>query len=366
MKKFFIIGGIILLIIIIIGAISSGNNNNAQNGITLEKVKIDNVIVKALAIGQIIPKKEISIKSKIPGIVRTRFVEIGDKVKKGDPLLEIDPDPTPIEYTQAKRNVELAELAVKQAEMEYGRAKELKNEKLISSHEFENYKKLYEERMLNYQLAQEKFDLISKGRIKLAGKQIENIIKSPIDGTILELFINEGDPVVPLTSYQAGTTLITMADMNNLIFMGTVDEIDVGKIKEGITAKLKIGALPDADIEGIVYKISPKAKKDGNSTLFDIEIKITEQKNENIVMRAGLSANADVIIQRADSVLTIPERLIQYKNDSAFVEIKLGEDSEKIEKRFIKTGFSDGMITEIDSGLSENDLIVERPPREIK
>ena len=220
--------------------------------------------------------------------------------------------------------------------------------------------------MLNFQLAQEKFDLISKGKIKLGGKQIENIIKSPIDGTILELFINEGDPVVPLTSYQAGTTLITMADMNNLIFMGTVDEIDVGKIKEGITAKLKIGALPDANTEGVVHKISPKAKKDGNSTLFDIEIKITEKKNENIVMRAGLSANADVIIQRADSVLTVPERLIHYQNDSAFVEIKQSEDSKEIEKRFIKTGFSDGMITEIDSGLSENEFVVERPPREIK
>ena len=366
MKKYFFIGGGILLIIIIIGAISSGNGNNAKNGIKLEKAKIDNVIVKALAIGQIIPKKEISIKSKIPGIVRTRFVEIGDKVKRGDALLEIDPDPTPIEYTQAKRNVELAELAVKQAESEYQRANGLKNENLISSHEFEDQKKVYDEKKLNFQLAQEKFDLISKGRIKLAGKQIENIIKSPIDGTILELFINEGDPVVPLTSYQAGTTLITMADMNDLIFMGTVDEIDVGKIKEGITAQLKIGALPDANIEGAVYKISPKARKEGNATLFDIEIKITDNKEDNVTMRAGLSANADVIIQRADSVLTIPERLIQYQNDSAYVEIKISEDSDVIEKRFIKTGFSDGMITEIDSGLAENELVVERPPREIK
>jgi HlyD family secretion protein len=366
MKKFIIIGTVVFIIIIFIWIIAKGNNNANQEGIKLEKAKIDNVIVKALAIGQIIPKQEISIKSNIPGIVSKRYVEIGDQVKRGDPLIKIDPDPTPIEYTQAKRDAELAEIFVKKAELEYNRAIEMKNKNLISNNEFENYQKQFDEKKLNHQLAQEKFDLISTGKIQLSGKQIENIIKSPINGTILELFVNEGDPVVPLTSYQAGTSLMTMADMNDLIFKGTVDEIDVGKIKEETNAQLKIGALPDANIVGTVAKISPKARKDGNSTLFDIEIKIAEKNNNDGVMRAGLSANADVIIQRADSVPTIPERLIQYQNDSAFVEIKKNEKSDVIEKRYIKLGISDGMITAVDSGLAENELVVERPPREIK
>jgi HlyD family secretion protein len=366
MKKFIIIGSIAVILIIMIWIIARGNNSSDQEGIKLEKVKKDNVIVKALAIGQIIPKQEISIKSNIPGIVSKRYVEIGDRVKRGDPLIKIDPDPTPIEYTQAKRDAELAEIFVKKAELEYNRAVEMKNKNLISANEFENYQKQFDEKKLNHQLSQEKFDLISTGKIQLSGKQIENIIKSPIDGTILELFVNQGDPVVPLTSYQAGTSIMTMADMGNLIFKGTVDEIDVGKIKEGTIAQLKIGALPDVNIEGTVVNISPKAKKEGNSTLFDIEIKIADENHGDAVMRAGLSANADVIIQRADSVLIIPERLIQYENDSAYVEIKKDEKSSVIEKRSIKIGISDGMITEIDSGLAENELVVERPPREIQ
>ncbi len=341
------------------------SNGNKQNGdIKLETVTRGNIIVKALAIGQIVPRQEITVKSKISGILRKRYREVGDVVKKGDPLLEIDPDPTPLEFTEAKRNVELMEISLTKAETEFRRSRELMAKNMISKQDFELVQNNFEEQKLNTLLAREKFQLISTGKIMLADRQIENIIKAPISGIVLEALINVGDPVVPLTTYQAGTPLMSMADMDDLIFKGTVDEIDIGKINIGATAQLKIGAMPDAEIFGTVTRIAPKARKEGNTTLFDIEISIDD--SENRLIRAGLSANGEIIIERADSALVVLQRLINYRGDSVFVEVQTGETSESIVKKMIKTGLSDGMITEIDSGLILGEKIVERPPREIQ
>lgn len=366
MKKKIIIAIIVLVIVVVVLVIvKQKSSQKSKNGLKTEEVKKGNVIVKALAIGQIVPRQEISIKSKISGIVKKKMAQVGDYVTRGQTLIEIDPDPTPIEYTQAKRNVEFSEISLRKAELEYKRSQELKNKNLISQQEFESFQNSFDEQKLNFQLETEKFDLLSTGKIELAGKKIENTIKSPIDGTILEYFVNDGDPVVPLTTYQAGTSLMIIADMKDLIFKGTVDEIDIGKIKIRTPVNLKIGALPNSKIEGMVSRISPKAKKEGNTTLFDIEIAIT-RSDSNVVLRAGLSANAEIIVARADSVIVVSERLITYSGDTAFVEIKKGQNAKEFEKRRIKTKLSDGMITEIDSGLVEHEMVIERPPKEIK
>ena len=191
---------------------------------------------------------------------------------------------------------------------------------------------------------------------------IVNIIVSPINGTVLEELVSEGDPVVPLTSYQAGTPLLTLAPMDELVFKGTVDEIDVGKLTEGMTTKLKIGALPDTELEGKLSKISPKARKEDNTTLFDIEIEITDLGESTL--RAGYSANADVIISQKDSVLIIPERLVVFKGDTASVEVQ--DSSGIIDTLEVKVGLSDGLNIEIIEGLALDQKVVERPPKEIE
>ncbi|MFQ6003787.1 MAG: efflux RND transporter periplasmic adaptor subunit, partial [Candidatus Zixiibacteriota bacterium] len=145
-------------------------------------------------------------------------------------------------------------------------------------------------------------------------------------------------------------------------FRGTVDEIDVGKLKEGMPVDLKIGALPNDTIEGMLYKISPKAKLEENTTLFDVEIKITKAGFK--MLRAGYSANADIIIQKKEDILVIPERVVEFKEDTAFVEVK--EPNGEIIKKSIKVGLSDGLNIEVLEGLEEGDLLVERPPKEIK
>ncbi|MBU1651667.1 efflux RND transporter periplasmic adaptor subunit, partial [bacterium] len=186
-------------------------------------------------------------------------------------------------------------------------------------------------------------------------------IKSEINGTVLSLLVEDGDPVVPLTSFQAGTELMTLAQMDNLIFKGTVDEIDVGKLYEGMSANIEIGALPDEKVTGRVMKIAPKAHSEQGSTLFDIEIEI-EQAGGSF-LRAGYSANADVIITERTDVLVAPERLVLITDSISTVEVQ--DSLGVITAREVVTGLSDGINVEIISGVSEGELLVERPPREI-
>jgi len=340
----------------------TGSAKNGQNGIKLVKVERGDIVEKALAVGRVEPKKEIAVKSQISGIVKTAYVEVGDKVRAGDPLFEIMPDPTPLEFAEAKRNAELAAVILEKAQANYERQKQLLDSKLVSQKEFDESENDYRQYKLRLNVAQERLALIEKGRTKIADRQIDTVIKAPVDGTVLERNVNEGDPVVPLTSYQAGTELLTMAEMSDLIFKGTVDEIDVGKLKEGMPAELQIGAIPDQKIEGRLSKISPKAKQKENATLFDVEIEITG-KGEKII-RAGYSANANLVIQKAENVLFIPERLVEFNQDKTYVEIETGPGV--IEKKEVKLGLSDGLNVEIAQGLAEGAEVVERPPKEIK
>jgi HlyD family secretion protein len=337
----------------------SGKKENTVITVKAEKGKI---VEKALAMGRIEPENQIAVKSQISGIVKKVFVEMGDSVKEGDPLIDISPNPTPLEFAEAKRQVEIDSVSYENLKKEYERTEELLQKKLISQQEFDQSSRNFREAELRLKLSQERLSLIDQGKTNIANRKIESVIKSPITGTVLERKVNVGDPVVPLTSYQAGTELFTLANMNDLIFRGTVDEIDVGKLKEGMPVNLKIGALPNDTIEGTLYKISPKAKLQENTTLFDVEIKITKAGFD--VLRAGYSANADIIIQKKEDILVIPERVVQFKEDTAFVEVK--QPNGEIVKKTIKTGLSDGLNIEVAEGLKEGDLLVERPPKEIK
>jgi HlyD family secretion protein len=360
MKKVIIIV-IVLVIVAIIVLYVMKMRKGKEDGITLVDVKKGEIIEKAMAIGQIVPKQEIIVKSKISGIVKKVYVDVGDIVKPGDNLIDIKPDPTPMEYAEAKRNVELADVDLETSRNDYQRSKELYEKGIMSPQEYDTKLKDFRETQLKLKIAEEKLALIDKGRTKIAERDIDSMIKSQIYGTVLERKVNEGDPIVPLTSYQAGTELLSMADMDNLLFKGTVDEIDVGKIKEGMKVNIKIGAIPDKSVLATLLKISPKARKQENATLFDVEIKIDDIAA--VTIRAGYSANAEIIIRKKENVLIIPERLLEFKDGKASVEVH--EGPEKITRKEVKTGLSDGIMIEIESGLKQGDKLVERLPREI-
>jgi len=211
---------------------------------------------------------------------------------------------------------------------------------------------------VRHQLNKERLELLESGRVKIGDSLIESVIRAPISGYVLERMVEIGDPIVPLTSFQAGTPLMILAEMEDLIFKGTVDEIDVGKIKEGMSAEIKIGALPDAKIKGELRLISLKSQKQDNSTVFPIEILITE--TEGATLRAGYSANADIIIERRSDILIIPERVVTYRDGASYIEIKGSEPGSRLEKE-ISTGLSDAIHVEIKEGLSKDEEVLEKP-----
>ncbi len=359
--KKWIIGAVAIVVMVAVAiTLSSGSAEEETKRATV-KVERKNIIEKALAVGSIEPVNEIDIKSKVSGVVGKLYADVGDFVRAGDPLLDVKPDPTPLELAQAKRDVEMASIELETSKKEIERDKKLKAQGFMSDQEFEISTQQYDEAKLRQQMAKERLELIEKGKVKIANTNIETVVKAPLTGFILEKNVNLGDPVVPLTSYQPGTALMRMANMANLIFKGTVDEIDVGKINEGLGCELQVGAIPGKPIEGSLTLISLKAKKEDNTTVFPVEINILQ--TNDAVLRAGYSANANIIIARRDSVLSIPERVVTFRNDSAFVQIPKGENDS--EERFIKTGLSDAILIEVLDGLKEGEEVLEKEVKEI-
>lgn len=363
MRKVLIGLGFVLVAGGVSAALYTRANGKDANGFKLVEAKRGPVVEKALAVGAIRPEHEIAVKSKISGIVKTSFREVGDRVKAGDPLFEILPDPTPLELTEARRDVEIAKNVYDNAHKEYERQQTLRSQGIVSRRDWEQAEKAVQDAQIRLKLAQEKLALTEKGRVHDDSAAVESLIRAPIDGTVLELLVNEGDPVVPLTSYQAGTALASLADMSKLVFKGTVDEIDVGKLKEGMPAKIRVGALPDADVRGTVHNIAPKSKTQEGATLFDIEIELLPG---DVTLRAGYSANADIVVKEKDDALLIPERLVTFTDGKASVEVPgPAPDAEPV-KKAIQVGLSDGLNVEVVSGLKEKDLVVERPPKKIE
>lgn len=351
--------------VIILGAVlffALSGSAKKDDGFKMVKVERGSIVDKALAVGKIEPVKEIAVKSKISGIVKKIYVDIGNQVKIGDPLMDIAPDPTPIEYAEAKRQVEIYQVAYDNAKRELDRSSSLRDKQLVSHQEWEAKQASFDEAALRLKLAKEKLSLIESGRTEIADLKVDNTIRSSVNGTVLSRLVEEGDPVVPLTSYQAGTELMTLAYMEDLIFKGTVDEIDVGKLAVGQPVEIKVGAIPNDTIHGVLDKISPKAHKEEGSTLFDIEIRLTEVGSS--FLRAGYSANANIIISRKDSILLLPERLVRIEDTASLVEIR--DSLGAIVSLPVKTGLSDGINIEIVEGLNEGDSVVERPPKEIE
>jgi HlyD family secretion protein len=365
MRKGVIAVGVVVLAGGAAAALYSRSRLDKEKPYKLVEVTRGPVVEKALAVGAIRPKREIAVKSKISGIVRRAFREVGDHVNVGDPLFEILPDPTPLELTEARREVEIAQNIYDQAKKRSDRTAALGKQGIVSGQESDQADKEIQDAQIRLNLAQERFALVGKGRVRTSALNVESIIRAPVSGTVLELLVNEGDPVVPLTSYQAGTPLTTLADMSQLIFKGTVDEIDVGKLKEGMPARIKVGAMPDAAVSGTVYKIAPKSKTAEGATLFDVEI--TLEPGSNVVLRAGYSANADIVVREKPDVLLVPERLVAFADGKATVELPPagGGDGEPVKKE-IKVGLSDGMNIEVAEGLKKKEQVVERPPKKIE
>lgn len=358
----------ILIILVVLAAVTAGgyafvrNSRGGDEKFKLVDPKIESITEKAVAVGQVQPRQEFQVKSKISGIVDKTFVEVGDQVKTGDPLFEIAPDPTPLEVSEVDRRVESAQASYNRAKADLDRATELARSGVMPRSDLDASRESFELAKIALNKAQQDRQLTRQGRTSVG---TEGIIRAPAGGTILARAVDPGDPVVPLTSFQPGTELATIADMSDLIFRGTVDEIDVGKLQAGLIARIKVGALPTDVVTGRVSRIAPQAEQKDGATLFNVEIEL--ERSAATVLRAGYSANADLIIREKKDVLTIPERLVIFEDggQKTFVELPGATPEAEPRKVEVKLGISDGLNVEILSGISKTDKVVERPPKEI-
>jgi len=340
-------------------------NKGDKDGLKQVAVEKGSITEKAIAVGQIQPRQKFSIKSKLSGIVKTCLVNVGDRVRTGDTLFEIAPDPTPQELTDVDRRLDSTRASYERAQADYARAQELVRQGLLPRSDLDARREAFELAKIAVAKAEQDRELTRRGRIAGAGVSMESTLRAPAAGTILTRAVNPGDPITPLTSYQPGTELATIADMSDLIFKGTVDEIDVGKLKVGLPARIKVGALPSDVVTGSVSRIAPQAQQKEGATLFDVEIELN--RGDGIVLRAGYSANADLIIREKKDVLIVPERVVTFEDGGkkAFVELPGANPKEEPKKTEIKIGISDGMNAEVLSGLSKGSKVIERPPKKI-
>jgi HlyD family secretion protein len=360
-----------LIILVVLVAVAGAlyalarSNKGDKDGLKQVTIESGSITEKAIAVGQIQPRQKFSIKSKLSGIVKTCLVNVGDRVRAGDAMFEIAPDPTPQELTDVDRQLDSARASYERAQADFSRAQELVRQGLLPKSDMDARREAFELAKIALARAEQGRELTRRGRIAGAGISMESIVRAPAAGTVLTRTVNPGDPITPLTSYQPGTELATVADMTDLIFKGTVDEIDVGKLRVGLPTRIKVGALPTDVVTGSVSRIAPQAQQKEGATLFDVEIELA--KDTAIVLRAGYSANADVIIREKKGVLIVPERVVTFEDGGkkAFVEIPSANPKEEPKKTEVKLGISDGMNAEVLSGLQKGAKVVERPPKKI-
>lgn len=359
---------VILMVVtgLLVAAYAWQQNRNEDDGGN-ERVDVTRgaITEKAVAIGQIEPRLKYQVKSKIPGLVQRVRVEVGDRVEAGQALFDIAPDPTPSELVEAERRMDAATAAFRRAEAEWERAQTLSAQGITPRSEQDVRREAYAQARIERDSARASLELVREGRASSGGRTIESVIRAPAAGIVLARNVDPGDPVVPLTTYQEGTELATIADMGDLIFEGTVDEIDVGKLSVGVPARLDIGALPGVAVTGRLSRIAPQATEEEGARLFDVEIEL--DPGQDVELRAGYSATANLIIREKEDVLVIPERLVLFEDGGAktFVEVPGGTPEAEPQKIAVETGLSDGLQIEILSGLEEGDQVVQRPPRDV-
>jgi len=313
----------------------------------------ESIIKKTVATGSVVPRKEIAIKPQVSGIIDKIYVEPGDKVEKGDLIAKVRIIPNMVNLNNAESRVKQAKIMMRDADADYKRQKELFDNGVIAEAEFEDAEIAYSQAQQELSAAEDNLQLIKEGQTKSTGTTTNTLIRSTIDGMVLDVPIKEGNSVIESNTFNDGTTIANIADMGEMVFEGKVDETEVGKISEGMDLILSIGAIEEMKFNALLEHISPKGVEENGAIQF--EIKAAVSLKDNSFVRAGYSANADIVLDRVDSVMAIKESLLKFENDSTYVEVET--EPQVFEKRFIETGLSDGINIEVISGLEMDDKI---------
>ena len=327
------------------------------------------IVVKTVATGSIVPKEEVLIKPNISGVVEEVFVEAGEYVNQGDLIAQIKVIPNASTLTSAKNNIasnrnalQTAEINFKTQKAIYDRQKELFDKGVIAANEFDQVNNTYlqakqrvEQARIDVTQANQNYDIIKTGTTSGLGNIAQTQVRATVSGMVLDVPVKAGNQVIEANNFNEGTSIASLADVKQMIFEGKVDESEVGKIKEGLPLERTVGAIENQKFDAVLDYIAPKGVAENGAIQF--EIKGSLKKIDSTFIRAGLSANASIILDKAEKVMAIKEALVQYDNETKkpYVEVVIGD--QQFERKDIELGISDGIFVEVKNGISKDDKI---------
>lgn len=318
--------------------------------------KRENIVKSTIITGRIEPRDEVNVKPQISGIISEIYKEAGETVKADEVIAKVKVIPEMNQLTAAQSRVRIADINLNQVKTDYERYQRLFDKELVSASEYEKICQQYRQAQEEKVAADDALLVVSEGISRSNANASSTLIRSTISGLILDVPVKVGNSVILSNTFNEGTTIASVANMNDLIFRGNIDESEVGRIHAGMPMNITIGALQDLNFDAILEYISPKAVQSNGANQFEIKASVTIR--DSVQMRSGYSANAEIVLAEAQDVLSVPESAIEFSGDSTFVYVVRGDgDKKNYVRTHVVTGLSDGVKIEIKKGISEKDII---------
>lgn len=359
MKKYFKYILMALVAVIFIGTfvflyIKSQPQPEVYDEFTLQRMDIRKTTVVT---GKIEPRNEVNVKPQISGIITEILKEAGETVQEGEVIAKVKVIPDMGSLSAAQSRLRLAEINRKQAQTDYDREKTLFDKGLVAADEYDKIAQALHQAREEVDAAQDNLEVVRDGVSKSNASASSTLIRSTITGLILDIPVKVGNSVILANTFNDGTTIATVANMNDLIFRGNIDETEVGRLSTGMTMKITIGALQDLKFDARLEYIAPKATDQNGANQFEIKAAVNLPSNATNI-RSGYSANAEIVLAEAKNVLAVQESAIEFDGDDTYVYVIKGEgDKQTYERRKVQTGISDGINIEIRSGVKPNERI---------
>lgn len=323
---------------------------------TLVKPSIENLERTTVATGKVEPRDEVLIKPQISGIVAEVYKQAGEHVKKDEVIAKVKVIPELGTLNSAESRVRLAEISARQAETDFDRTEKLYNEQLISREEYEKSEVSVKQAREELQTAKDNLEIVKEGITKSSASFSSTLIRSTIDGLILDVPIKVGNSVIMSNTFNDGTTIATVANMNDLIFRGNIDETEVGSLNEGMPVTLSIGALQNVSFPATLEYISPKGVEENGANQFEIKAALVAP--DSVTIRSGYSATAEIVLERANQALTLPESTVEFEGDSCFVYVLTDSlPTQQFRRQAIQVGMSDGIKIAVLNGITSTDKV---------
>jgi len=355
MKKILKIFLFLVFGIILVGTFVFLWNKSRKKEIKYEVVmpEIKTVEKKTIITGRVEPRNEVAIKPQISGIIVELYKEAGQLVKAGDVIAKVKVIPDIAQLNGAESRLKTTEINLEQQQNNFDRVEKLYKSGVSSRETYEQAQTQLLTAKEEYNNAQENLQIIKEGISKSTAQYSNTLVKSTVSGMILDVPVKVGNSVIQANTFNDGTTIATIANMNDLIFVGQVDETEVGRISVGNHVNLIIGAMQNSNFGARLEYIAPKGTMENGATLFQVKAAVLKKADDDFI-RSGYSANGEIVTEKAEDALTVPEFALEFVADSAFVYVEnpQKEGADKYTKTYVKIGLSDGFFVEIKEGIT--------------